>query len=121
MSKSKGNLVFVSRLVAAGVDPMAIRWALMSTHYRVDRMWSDEVLRKAQLEVSKVKEALKMSDIAPTAPLVQQIAEAISNDLDTPAAIAAVLSWSQETMNGSSGGDVAQLRNTLDALLGLTL
>ena len=121
MSKSKGNLVFVSRLVAAGVDPMAIRWALMSTHYRVDRMWSDEVLSKAQLEISKVKEALKMSDVAPTTQLVQQIAEAISNDLDTPAAIAAVLSWSQETMNGSSGGDVTQLRNTLDALLGLTL
>jgi L-cysteine:1D-myo-inositol 2-amino-2-deoxy-alpha-D-glucopyranoside ligase len=121
MSKSKGNLVFVSHLVAAGVDPMAIRWALMSTHYRVDRMWSDEVLSKAQLEISKVKEALKMSDVAPTTQLVQQIAEAISNDLDTPAAIAAVLSWSQETMNGSSGGDVTQLRNTLDALLGLTL
>ena len=121
MSKSKGNLVFVSRLVATGVDPMVIRWALMSTHYRVDRMWSDEVLSKAQLEVSKVKEALKMSDIAPTAQLVQQIAEAISNDLDTPAAIAAVLSWSQETLNGSSGGDITQLRNTLDALLGLAL
>jgi L-cysteine:1D-myo-inositol 2-amino-2-deoxy-alpha-D-glucopyranoside ligase len=121
MSKSKGNLVFVSRLVAAGVDPMAIRWALMSTHYRVDRMWSDEVLNKAQLDTSRVKEALKMTDVAPTAQLLQQITEAISNDLDTPAAIAAIISWSQETMNGSSGGDVTQLRNTLDALLGLTL
>jgi L-cysteine:1D-myo-inositol 2-amino-2-deoxy-alpha-D-glucopyranoside ligase len=121
MSKSKGNLVFVSRLVASGVDPMAIRWALMSTHYRVDRMWSDEVLSKAQLEVSTVKEALKLSDVAPTAQLVQQITEAISNDLDTPAALAALISWSQETMNGSRGGDVTQLRNTLDALLGLLL
>jgi L-cysteine:1D-myo-inositol 2-amino-2-deoxy-alpha-D-glucopyranoside ligase len=121
MSKSKGNLVFVSRLVASGVDPMAIRWALMSTHYRVDRMWSDEVLSKAQLEVSKVKEALKLSDVAPTAQLVQQITEAISNDLDTPSALAALISWSQETMNGSRGGDVTQLRNTLDALLGLLL
>ena len=121
MSKSKGNLVFVSRLVAAGVDPMAIRWALMSTHYRVDRMWSDDVLNKAQLEISGVKEALKMSSVAPTAHLIQQIAEALSNDLDTPAALSALISWSKETINGSSGGDVTALRNTLDALMGLLL
>jgi L-cysteine:1D-myo-inositol 2-amino-2-deoxy-alpha-D-glucopyranoside ligase len=38
MSKSKGNLVFVSKLVADGRDPMAIRWALMQSHYRNDRM-----------------------------------------------------------------------------------
>lgn len=121
MSKSKGNLVFVSRLVADGVDPMAIRWALMSTHYRLDRMWSDEVLGKAQIELASIKEALSMDQLAPTEELIKQIAEAISNDLDTPAALAAIFSWSQETINGSSGGDATQLRCTLDALLGLLL
>jgi L-cysteine:1D-myo-inositol 2-amino-2-deoxy-alpha-D-glucopyranoside ligase len=30
MSKSLGNLVFVSRLLADGVDPMAIRMALLA-------------------------------------------------------------------------------------------
>src|SRR5690606_14352636 len=39
MSKSRGNLVFVSRLRGDGVDPMAIRLALMSEHYRSDRSW----------------------------------------------------------------------------------
>ena len=121
MSKSKGNLVFVSGLVAAGVDPMAIRWALMSTHYRVDRMWCDEVLSKAQFELSRVRDALSMQQVAPTAQLVQHITQVLSNDLDTPAAIAALISWSDETMNGSSGGDTVELRNTLDALLGLLL
>ena len=121
MSKSKGNLVFVSGLVAAGVDPMAIRWALMSTHYRVDRMWCDEVLSKAQFELSRVRDALSMQQVAPTAHLVQHIIQVLSNDLDTPAAIAALISWSDETMNGSSGGDTVELRNTLDALLGLLL
>ena len=121
MSKSRGNLVFVSRLVAAGVDPMVIRWALMSNHYRLDRMWSDEVLNKAHSEISVVKNAFQMSHVAPTEHLVQQLSEAISNDLDTPAALAAIISWSEETMNGSSGGDLKELRNTLDALLGLLL
>lgn len=41
MSKSRGNLVFVSRLRAQGVDPAAIRLALLADHYRGDRMWTD--------------------------------------------------------------------------------
>lgn len=58
MSKSKGNLVLVSTLVSQGVDPMAIRYALMSDHYRRDRMWSDELLRDSQLAVQRLRLAL---------------------------------------------------------------
>ena len=47
MSKSRGNLVFVSRLLADGVDPMAIRVALLAGHYRADRPWSDDLLDAA--------------------------------------------------------------------------
>jgi L-cysteine:1D-myo-inositol 2-amino-2-deoxy-alpha-D-glucopyranoside ligase len=39
MSKSRGNLVFVSRLRREGVDPGALRLALLSAHYRSDREW----------------------------------------------------------------------------------
>jgi L-cysteine:1D-myo-inositol 2-amino-2-deoxy-alpha-D-glucopyranoside ligase len=121
MSKSKGNLVFVSRLIAAGVDPMVIRWALMSSHYRTDRMWSDEVLNRAQSEISSLKNALKLEHVAPTNQLIQQIVDAISNDLDTPMIIALLNDWSTKSIDGASGGDVAALNNTLDALLGLLL
>ena len=58
MSKSKGNLVFVSQLIADGVDPMVIKYALMMSHYRQDRMWTHEVLEQAQLEVANLKSAL---------------------------------------------------------------
>ena len=44
MSKSKGNLVFVSRLRADRVDPMAVRLALMSGHWRADRSWTADLL-----------------------------------------------------------------------------
>src|SRR5450756_1308136 len=43
MSKSLGNLVFISRLRADGVDPMAIRLALLAHHYRSDWEWTDAV------------------------------------------------------------------------------
>ena len=45
MSKSRGNLVFVSKLRNAGVDPMAIRLALLDGHYRADREWTGGRLR----------------------------------------------------------------------------
>ena len=44
MSKSRGNLVFVSKLRAQGVDPNAVRLALLAGHYRSDREWTADLL-----------------------------------------------------------------------------
>ena len=44
MSKSRGNLVFVSALRNSDVDPMAIRLALLRHHYRADWEWTDAEL-----------------------------------------------------------------------------
>ena len=46
MSKSRGNLVLVSRLRADGVEPAAIRLGLLAGHYRADRSWSDAGARR---------------------------------------------------------------------------
>ena len=121
MSKSKGNLVFVSRLVASGVDPMAIRWALMSDHYRSDRMWSDSILHKAQDELAQLKDALNKNTSAPTEDLIKSIVSAISDDLDTPLVLTHLNAWAALTREGSHGGNSEELRNILDALLGLQL
>ena len=121
MSKSKGNLVFVSRLVASGVDPMAIRWALMSDHYRSDRMWSDSILHKAENELAQLKDALNKNTSAPTEDLIKSIVSAISDDLDTPLVLTHLNAWAALTREGSHGGNSEELRNMLDALLGLQI
>jgi L-cysteine:1D-myo-inositol 2-amino-2-deoxy-alpha-D-glucopyranoside ligase len=121
MSKSKGNLVFVSRLVASGIDPMAIRWALISDHYRSDRMWSEQVLEQAQHSLSLLRQALAMDVCAPTQELIHSIVSALSNDLDTPLVVSQLNAWSAETLSGSQGGNCAELKNTLNALLGIAL
>jgi L-cysteine:1D-myo-inositol 2-amino-2-deoxy-alpha-D-glucopyranoside ligase len=121
MSKSKGNLVFVSRLVASGVDPMAIRWALMSDDYRADRMWSDAILLQAQDSIGQLKQALARDNCAPTTDLINVIIVALSNDLDTAQIVSALNAWSTETLNGSQGGNPTELKAVLDALLGLQL
>src|SRR6201987_5285026 len=58
MSKSLGNLVLVSRLRAAGVDPMAIRLALVAHHYRSDWEWTDAVLAEAQARLDRWRAAV---------------------------------------------------------------
>jgi L-cysteine:1D-myo-inositol 2-amino-2-deoxy-alpha-D-glucopyranoside ligase len=121
MSKSKGNLVFVSRLTAAGVDPMTIRWALMSDHYRSDRMWSDQVLQQGQAELTQLKNALDQKNCSPTEQLIDAIVRALGDDLDTPLVLSLLNSWSAATLAGSTGGNAQDLRLALDALLGLKL
>jgi L-cysteine:1D-myo-inositol 2-amino-2-deoxy-alpha-D-glucopyranoside ligase len=121
MSKSKGNLVFVSRLVASGVDPMSIRWALMSDHYRSDRMWSDLVLHKAQASITQLRAALSQENSAPTEDLISSIVLALSDDLNTPLVVSTINTWSQETLAGAKGGNSDELRLVLDALLGIKI
>jgi L-cysteine:1D-myo-inositol 2-amino-2-deoxy-alpha-D-glucopyranoside ligase len=121
MSKSKGNLVFVSRLIADGVDPMVIRWALMSDHYRSDRMWSDDVLQEAQEAIDQLTAALAQQDCAPTEDLINSMVLALSDDLDTPLIVSQLKSWSSLTLSGAQGGNSDQLRVALDALLGLKI
>ena len=121
MSKSKGNLVFVSKLIQAGTDPMVIRFALMSQHYRVDRMWTDELLLQATQRVNQIRKALASGVVAPTESVIEQIVIALSDDLDTSSALAALDEWASQTLDGGTGGDAQELSTVLDALLGLAL
>jgi L-cysteine:1D-myo-inositol 2-amino-2-deoxy-alpha-D-glucopyranoside ligase len=98
---------------------MAIRWALMSDHYRSDRMWSDLVLHNAQGSISRLGDALAKQSCAPTEALINSIVLAISDDLNTPLAISNLNQWSAETLLGSHGGNAEDLKLTLDALLGI--
>ena len=58
MSKSLGNLVFVSRLVADGVDPMAVRLAILAHHYREDWDWTAAGLAAAQARLARWRAAM---------------------------------------------------------------
>jgi len=119
MSKSKGNLVLVSKLLAKGVDPMVIRYALMGHHYRKDQMWSDELLLNAQADFEKLKSACALPEVCETTTLIADIASALANDLDTPAVLELLNAWADKSLDGGSGGDVEDLKTSLDALLGL--
>ena len=121
MSKSLGNLVFVSKLVAQGRDPMAIRWALMEEHYSHDRSWSEELLNDAESWVVRLRRALSMMESAPTDQIINEIIAAQSDNLDTPRALSALKGWVEESERGSSGGTPGELSRAIDTLLGIAL
>jgi len=119
MSKSKGNLVFVSALLKAGVDPVVIRFALLRDHYASDRMWSQELLVSAQADVARIRSALSRNEVAPTYEVVSEIITALSDNLDTPRAMAALFNWVSATESGQGGGSAGELARALDSALGL--
>lgn len=115
MSKSRGNLVFVSQLRRDGVDPMAIRLALLSRHYREDRFWTDAVLAEAVERVARWRTAAQRFGFD-TTEVVAKMRSALADDLDTVKAIKVVDQWARNT---SLGG--AQVAAAVDALLGISL
>jgi len=148
MSKSLGNLVFVSRLVADGVDPMAIRMALLAHHYRSDWEWTDAVLGDAQARLARWRSALARAEAAvpeagppATVPgagpatlasaadrVLAGLRARLRDDLDAPGALAVVDRWADAllaepptriTPHDLAGARLVQA--TLDALLGISL
>ncbi len=123
MSKSLGNLVFVSRLRADHVDPMALRLALMADHYRADRQWTDDLLKVAQQRLARWREAVATPVGPAGAPVLERVRDRITDDLDTVGAIAALDAWAEATLAGdrSDPGAPTLIRSTADALLGIAL
>ena len=121
MSKSKGNLVFVSRLLENQVDPMVIRWALLTGHYQSDRQWSDELLRKAESEVELVRTALSRNEVADTDQLIKDLISDLANNLDTPTALNRLVLWSISSQKDASFNKSGEVSRAIDSLLGLAL
>jgi L-cysteine:1D-myo-inositol 2-amino-2-deoxy-alpha-D-glucopyranoside ligase len=148
MSKSLGNLAFVSVLRESGTDPMAIRLAILAHHYRQDWDWTDEVLAEAVQRLDHWRAAVRVGLAAPgglaTEPgpvgpgeagpdeaslaVLGAIRERVADDLDAPGALAVVDKWSETMLNTSLPAEVADVatstrlvRDAVDALLGVAL
>jgi L-cysteine:1D-myo-inositol 2-amino-2-deoxy-alpha-D-glucopyranoside ligase len=124
MSKSKGNLVFVSKLLEECIDPLVIRWALLKDHYQADREWSTDLLMQASTEVELVRSALSKSEVIDPSRCLADISQAIANNLDTKAALELIINWSVESLNDDKTGEFVNsagfMSRGIDALLGLS-
>ena len=118
MSKSKGNLELVSRLREDGRDPMAIRLALLAHHYRSDWEWTADQIDAAEARLASWREAIARPTTPSADELIKQMRAALADDLDAPAALAAIDSWASREGQEEGGRAVA---TAIDALLGIVL
>lgn len=121
MSKSKGNLVFVSKLVETGVDPMILRWALLRGHYQQDRAWSTQLLNESSIEVNLIRSALAQSEVAETKDVINCLIKDLSNNLDTPTALERLITWANSSKSNPSVNQSGSMARAIDSLLGLAL
>lgn len=127
MSKSKGNLVLVSRLRRQGVDPMAIRLALLGHHYRNEWSWTDQDLEAATERLAQWRAAAQVAQSTTPAntdvvtQIITDVRTRLTDDLDSPGAIEVVDAWANATASDSSQAGGSDIVEAIDALLGIKL
>ncbi|HEY7132348.1 MAG TPA: cysteine--tRNA ligase [Candidatus Limnocylindrales bacterium] len=108
MAKSAGNIARVADLLDAGVSPRALRYALISVHYRAANTYSDESLAAAAAAIDRLDAAVAALDAyrgdRPDDPSIGALLSgaddafgaALDDDLNVSAALAAVFDLVRE-------------------------
>lgn len=120
MSKSLGNLVFVSEL-SKTADPRAIRLALMAHHYREDWEWFDDDIHVATAALGDLIAAAALTGGPDPAPYAERVRSALDDDLDAPTARAALIELGAAIIAGGDDPTAPTVLAELGALLGVAL
>jgi cysteinyl-tRNA synthetase len=129
MSKSLGNVALAHDLIGA-YPGEAIRWALLSGHYRQPLEWTDGLIEQAKSALDRLYRVLDDSarflDGAPAPDGGQsaaaagdhtQVLHALSDDLNTPAAFAALFQLADRVRAGIMKKDALEVASGRGLLL----
>ena len=122
MAKSVGNIFLLHQALAAfGRDALIMYF--VSGHYRQPIEFDDSRLQQATSNVQRIREVGRRLVAGPSpgwsAPLRGRFFDALANDFNTPAALAAVFEWLTEANRSADAGEAvgdADLREMLDVL-----
>lgn len=119
MSKSLGNVALVHELLEDWPGEV-LRFAILSGHYRAPLDWTPRLLEQAKITLDRIYGALRrVWDADDVDANDTGVVEALSDDLNTPEALAELSRLASEANTAADQGDVlamAQARaNLLDA------
>lgn len=123
MSKSKGNLELVSRLLASGYGAMEVRLALLTHHFHDDWEWFASDIDAGRRRADAWRAAFTSPAGPAAGPVLDAVRRAMRTNLDAPGALAAIDEWSAAVLAGQ-GDDAAApalVADVADALLGVRL
>ena len=113
MSKSVGNIEKVHDLVRAH-PPEALRFALLSAHYRQPLEWSETLVDQAVRTLDRLYGSLRdLANVDVEACIPASIDSALDDDLNTPQALAEVSRIAGEARKAASGADKTRLKSEL--------
>jgi L-cysteine:1D-myo-inositol 2-amino-2-deoxy-alpha-D-glucopyranoside ligase len=120
MSKSLGNLVFVSDLLKTA-DPRAIRLALMQHHYRSGFEWHDTDIQDGTALLRRLVAAGQRESGPDPTELATRVRAAIDNDLDAPRALEALEALADAVLSGGTDPTAPAALRQASNLLGINL
>ena len=137
ISKSLGNTITLRTLLDEGHDPVAVRWALRSTHYRQPTNFSADTLAAAKQSVQRVRDfRMRLASVhqksgidlaEETAACESQFAEALDDDLNISGALAAVFDFirmtnrhlDEDELSATGAKSILEMLNRLDEVTGI--
>jgi L-cysteine:1D-myo-inositol 2-amino-2-deoxy-alpha-D-glucopyranoside ligase len=120
MSKSLGNLVFVSDLLKTN-DPRAIRLALTRHHYRSGFEWYDTDLDEAVALLHRLLAAAERTGGPDPTSFARRVRDALDDDLDAPRALEALDDLASAVLSGGTNPDAPAVLCELGTLMGIDL
>ena len=120
MSKSLGNLVFVSDLRQVA-DPRGIRLALMHHHYRSGFEWHDTDIQDGNALLHRLVAAATCADGPDPAPFSARFLAALDDDLDAPKALEALGELADAILSGGSDTTAPGALIELAGLIGVDI
>ncbi len=113
MSKSLGNIETVHELVAKH-PPEALRYALLSAHYRQPLDWSDALIEQSVRTLDRLYGTLRdLAGIQASAQIPVEVENALDDDLNTPQALAELARVAGEARKAVGDDEKARLKAQL--------
>ncbi len=136
MSKSLGNFYTLRDLLDRGLEPLAIRWVLLATHYRQPNNFTFETVESASSSIRRIRDfRLRLKEIKGSGDeLIEECSQceklfvdSLDDDLNISSALGAVFDFIRDVNKKIDGGEVGEkgaqnainLLNKLNQITGL--